>query len=123
MASNILIPDNCDISCLTSPLDITTGKGQKAIIVEMRTRFETVDKRFESMNKRFESMDKHFESVDKRFEMMEKRIEMMERQFDKRFESLENQISQFSARHFHFCNACGDHCAHYLCDMGQKNRL
>jgi len=83
-------------------------EGQKAIIVEMRTRFEavdkrfdsvdkrfdSVDKRFESVDKRFESVDKRFESVDKRFEMMEKRIEMMERQFDKRFESLENQISQ-----------------------------
>jgi len=82
-------------------------EGQKAIIVEMRTRFESVDKRFESVDKRFESFDKRFESMNKRFESMDKRFDSMDKRFDslvremthgfetmnKRIDSLENQIS------------------------------
>jgi chaperonin cofactor prefoldin len=97
-------------------------EGQKAIIVEMRTRFkavderfamleksiderfeavdkrfETIDKRFEAIDKRFESLeqrlDKRFESIDKRFESLDKRFESLEQRFGKRFESLENQVS------------------------------
>jgi chaperonin cofactor prefoldin len=75
-------------------------EGQKAIIVEMRTRFESVDKRFESFDKRFESMDKRFDSMDKRFDSMDKRFDSLVREMthgfetmNKRIDSLENQIS------------------------------
>ena len=54
-------------------------EGQKAIIVEMRTRFESVDKRFEAIDKRFESLVREMTHG---FETMNKRID-----------SLENQIS------------------------------
>jgi exonuclease VII large subunit len=83
-------------------------EGQKAIIVEMRTRFKAVDERFamleksiderfEAVDKRFETIDKRFEAIDKRFESLEqrldKRFESLEQRFGKRFESLENQVS------------------------------
>ena len=63
-------------------------EGQKAIISEMKTRFESfyremnqrfgaVDQRFESVDQRFESLDKRFEAIDQRFESLEKRIDML----------------------------------------------
>ena len=45
-------------------------EGQKAILREMNTRFESMDKRFESTDKRFDSVDKRFDSIDKRFDQM-----------------------------------------------------
>jgi len=64
-------------------------EGQKAILVEMRTRFEGVNKRFETIDKRFEAIDKRFEAIDKRFEAIDKRFEAI----DRRFERMENQIN------------------------------
>jgi hypothetical protein len=76
-------------------------EGQKAIVIEMRTRFKAVDARFEmlekSIDKRFEAIDKRFEmlekSIDKRFEMLEKSIVKRFEAIDKRFDSLENQYN------------------------------
>jgi predicted PurR-regulated permease PerM len=64
-------------------------EGQKAIIIEMRTRFKAVDERFVMLEK---SIDKRFESIDKRFEYIDKRFESI----DKRFESIENQVSSLA---------------------------
>jgi len=36
-------------------------EGQKAILIEMRTRFKAVDERFDSMDKRLDSMDKRID--------------------------------------------------------------
>jgi chaperonin cofactor prefoldin len=80
-------------------------EGQKAIIVEMRTRFKAVDERFamleksiderfEAVDKRFETIDKRFEAIDKRFEAIDKRFESLEQRFDKRFESLEQRLDK-----------------------------
>jgi len=88
-------------------------EGQKAIVNEMRTRFQAVDKRFEIMDKRFEEgqkaianeMKTRFEVMDKRFEVLDKRFEEgqkaivneMRTRFqavDKRFEILEKSIDE-----------------------------
>jgi len=56
-------------------------EGQKAIISEMKTRFESfyreMNQRFGAVDQRFESVDQRFESLDKRFESLEKRIDML----------------------------------------------
>jgi len=53
-------------------------ESQKALLSEMRARFEAVDKRFEAVDKRFEAvlreMSQRFESLDKRIESLEKQI-------------------------------------------------
>jgi len=74
-------------------------EGQKAIISEMKARFDASDKRFESilreMNQRFNSVDQRFESIDKRFESIEKRFESIEKRFEsieKNFESIEKRF-------------------------------
>ena len=71
-------------------------EGQKSIIVEMRTRFEAIDKRFESIDKRFEIVDQRFEAVlremDKRFEAMGKQIEAV----DKRIDAVDKRIDQMN---------------------------
>jgi exonuclease VII large subunit len=66
-------------------------EGQKAIIVEMRTRFESVNKRFELIDQRFELNDKRMDSLENR---LNKRMDSLENQLNKRMDSLENQISQ-----------------------------
>ena len=68
-------------------------EGQKAIIVEMRTRFESVDKRFESIERRFESIDKRFESIDKHFDSLIREMSHRFEAMNKHIDSLENQIS------------------------------
>ena len=62
-------------------------EGQKAILVEMRTRFEGVNKRFETIDKRFEAIDKRFEAIDRRFERMENQI-------NNRINAVESRVSQ-----------------------------
>ncbi|KPA13095.1 conserved hypothetical protein, membrane [Candidatus Magnetomorum sp. HK-1] len=69
-------------------------EGQKAIISEMRTRFEAVDERFEAVDKRFEAVDKRFEAVDKRFEAMLREMNQRFESVDQRFESMLREISQ-----------------------------
>jgi len=98
-------------------------EGLKAIVTEMRTRFEMMeksfDKRFESIDKRFELMENNFnnrfESLtremnqqfasvnkridlltdqnNKRFESVDKRIDLLTDQNNKRFDALENQYN------------------------------
>ena len=69
-------------------------EGQKAIIIEMRTRFESTEKRFEAINKRFEAIDKRFESIiremNHRFESVDKRIDQLANQIN----HLANQVNQ-----------------------------
>ena len=73
-------------------------EGQKAIIVEMRTRFEAVDHRFEAVDKRFEDLiraiSQRFELVDQRFEDLARTISQRFELVDKRFDSLIREISQ-----------------------------
>jgi len=72
---------------------------QKAIVNEMRIRFQAVDERFEMMEKnwekRFEAlireMNQRFEAVDKRFESVDKRFDLLIKQNNARFDSLEKQ--------------------------------
>ena len=89
-------------------------EGLKAIVTEMRTRFEMMeknfDKRFESIDKRFElmetnfnnrfesltrEMNQHFESIDKRFDLLtdqnNKRFDLLTDQNNKRFDALTDQ--------------------------------
>ncbi|KPA11525.1 conserved hypothetical protein, membrane [Candidatus Magnetomorum sp. HK-1] len=73
-------------------------EGQKAIIIEMQTRFEAV---LREMNKRFEAVDRRFEAVDQRFESMlremNQRFEAVDRRFeafDQRFESMLREMKQ-----------------------------
>ncbi|MBF0450799.1 MAG: hypothetical protein HQK75_08870 [Candidatus Magnetomorum sp.] len=84
-------------------------ESQKAIISEMQTRFEAVDKRFEAIDKRFEAVDKRFESVDKRFEAIlremsqrfesvDKRFESMLREMTNRFESVDKRMDSLDKR-------------------------
>jgi chaperonin cofactor prefoldin len=80
-------------------------EGQKSIKVEMRTRFESIEKRFESIDKRFESIDKRFESIEKRFESLDNRFEsldnrfeLLERLFEKRFESIDKRIDALASQ-------------------------
>ena len=76
-------------------------EGQKAILREMNTRFESMDKRFESIDKRFESIDRRFESVDNRFESIDKRFESVDKRFDsidKRFGSVDKRFDSIDKR-------------------------
>jgi len=69
-------------------------EAQKAIVVEMRTRFQVVEQRFESLEK---SIDKRFEAVDRRFEAVDQRFEAIDARFDivdERFNSLIREINQ-----------------------------
>ena len=50
-------------------------EGQKAILREINTRFESIDTRFESIDTRFESIDTRFESIDTRFESIDKQLD------------------------------------------------
>jgi chaperonin cofactor prefoldin len=76
-------------------------EGQKAIVTEMRTRFEAIDNRFEmlikNIDKRFEAVDHRFEmlikNIDKRFEAIDNRFEMLIKNIDKRFESVDNRFA------------------------------
>jgi len=65
-------------------------EGQKAILIEMRTRFEGMNKR---MDERFAAMDKR---IDDRFAAMNKQIDdrfaAMNKQIDDRFAVMNNQI-------------------------------
>ena len=70
-------------------------EGQKAIVNEMRTRFEAVDKRFEILEK---SIDKRFESIDQRFELVDKRFDSLVREMNQRFESIEKRFESFEKR-------------------------
>jgi chaperonin cofactor prefoldin len=75
-------------------------EGQKAIVTEMRTRFEAIDNRFEmlikNIDKRFEAVDHRFEmlikNIDKRFEAIDNRFEMLEKSIDKRFDAIDNRF-------------------------------
>jgi chaperonin cofactor prefoldin len=75
-------------------------EGQKAIVTEMRTRFEAIDNRFEmlikNIDKRFESVDNRFEmlikNIDKRFEAIDNRFEMLIKNIDRRFEAIDNRF-------------------------------
>ncbi len=58
--------------------------------LDMRDRFEQVDKRFEQVDKRFEQVDKRFEQVDKRFEEVDKRFDHV----DKRLEQVISSIDK-----------------------------
>ena len=69
-------------------------EAQKAIVVEMRTRFQVVEQRFESLEK---SIDKRFEAVDRRFEAVDQRFEAIDARFDivdERFNSLIREMNQ-----------------------------
>jgi hypothetical protein len=65
-------------------------EGQKAIIAEMRARFEAVDKRFEAVDKRFDSI---ITEMNNRFESFEMRIQSMNDSMNKRMDSIENHVS------------------------------
>jgi len=78
-------------------------EGQKAILLEMRTRFQAVDQRFQDMEKRFEqrfeaidqrfkAIDQRFEAIDQRFISIDQRFESILREMDKRFEALNMRI-------------------------------
>jgi chaperonin cofactor prefoldin len=75
-------------------------EGQKAIVTEMRTRFEAIDNRFEmlikNIDKRFEAIDNRFEmlikNIDRRFEAIDNRFEMLEKSIDKRFDAIDNRF-------------------------------
>jgi chaperonin cofactor prefoldin len=75
-------------------------EGQKAIVTEMRTRFEAIDNRFEmlikNIDKRFEAVDNRFEmlikNIDKRFEAIDNRFEMLIKNIDRRFEAIDNRF-------------------------------
>jgi len=75
---------------------------QKAIINEMRTRFQVVDQRIEEGQKAIvNEMRTRFQAVDQRFEILEKsidkRFEAIDKRFeavDKRFESLIREMNQ-----------------------------
>ncbi|KPA16602.1 conserved hypothetical protein, membrane [Candidatus Magnetomorum sp. HK-1] len=76
-------------------------EGQKSIIIEMRTRFEAVDKQFDAVDKRFEAVEKQFEAVDKRFEAVDKRFESIDKRFeaiDKRFEAIDKRFDSLEKR-------------------------
>ncbi|MBF0451824.1 MAG: hypothetical protein HQK75_14060 [Candidatus Magnetomorum sp.] len=77
-------------------------EGQKAIISEMKARFEASDKRFESilreMNQRFEAVDQRFEAVDKRFEAVDKRFESLLREMSQRFDSVDKRFDSVDKR-------------------------
>jgi archaellum component FlaC len=66
-------------------------EGQRSIIVEMRTRFEAIEKRFEVIDQRFEVVYKRFEVIDQRFEAVL-------REMDKRFEAVEAKIDAVHKR-------------------------
>jgi len=74
-------------------------EGQKAIVIEMRTRFKAIDKRFELIDKRFETMESNW---NKRFETMEnnwnKRFESLTREMNHRFEAIEKRFDSFEKR-------------------------
>jgi len=79
-------------------------ESQKALLSEMRTRFEAVDKRFEAVDKRFEAllreMSQRFETLDKRIDALDKRIDSLDKRIDslgKRIDSLEKQISNLGS--------------------------
>ncbi|ETR72996.1 MAG: hypothetical protein OMM_01295 [Candidatus Magnetoglobus multicellularis str. Araruama] len=69
-------------------------EAQKGIIVEMRTRFEAMNKRFETLDKRFETIDKRFETIDKRFDSLAREMSQQSETIDKRFDSLVREVSQ-----------------------------
>ena len=91
-------------------------EGQKAIISEMKARFEASDKRFEAiireMNQRFESLnremiqrfeavDQRFEAVDQRFVAIDQRFEALNKRFeaiDKRFEAIDKRFEAIDKR-------------------------
>jgi len=79
-------------------------EAQKGIIVEMRTRFEAVDKRFETLDKRFETIDKRFDSLaremSQRFDTLVREVSQRFESMDKRMSLLENQISNLGAYNF-----------------------
>jgi len=64
-------------------------EGQKAIISEMKARFDASDKRFESI---LREMNQRFNSVDQRFESIEKRFENRFISIENRFISIENRL-------------------------------
>jgi acyl carrier protein phosphodiesterase len=76
-------------------------EGQKAILLEMRTRFQAVDQRFQDMEKRFEqrfeAIDQRFEAIDQRFDAIEQRFESIDQRFisiDQRFESVLREMDK-----------------------------
>jgi len=84
-------------------------EGQKAIISEMKARFEASDKRFEAiireMNQRFESLNREmiqrFEAVDQRFEAVNQRFVTIDQRFEalnKRFEAIDKRFEDIDKR-------------------------
>jgi len=73
-------------------------ESQKALLSEMRARFEAVDKRFEAVDKRFEAVDKRFEAVDKRFEALLREMSQRFESLDKRIDSLDKRIDSLDKR-------------------------
>ena len=64
-----------------------------------------VDEGFRHVDKRFEQIDKRFEQVDKRFERLEDELKAQRRDFNMRFEAIDDRMHGFNRTLMTFCIA------------------
>ncbi|WP_210422440.1 hypothetical protein [Spirosoma sp. KCTC 42546] len=94
-----LIESNGQILVIATRADANAqiaARGVADLTIEMRQRFEQVDRRFVRVDERFDQVDHRFVRIDERFDQqqiqIDQRFEQQQIQMDQRFDQQQNQI-------------------------------